>query len=153
MDALGIPTTRALSLIRSEGGDVSNRPWYSASVEKQVSKQLNEVTVDDPRLARFDASEREAIVGRVRAQKRDPDTMIQEPNAITTRVAPSFLRVGHAALTPDETSHWAFTKMVHVWEFIGHWLLSIDDLIYGVCSRAGVSDTLKRYGIAGVVQW
>ena len=69
MDALGIPTTRALSLIRSEGGDVSNRPWYSASVEKQVSKQLNEVTVDDPRLARFDASEREAIVGRQRAQK------------------------------------------------------------------------------------
>ena len=98
MDALGIPTTRALSLIRSEGGDVSNRPWYSASVEKQVSKQLNEVTVDDPRLARFDASEREAIVGRVRAQKRDPDTMIQEPNAITTRVAPSFLRVGHLDL-------------------------------------------------------
>jgi uncharacterized protein YdiU (UPF0061 family) len=96
MDALGVPTTRALSLIRSEGGDFSNRPWYSASVEKEVSKQLSEVTVDDPRLARFDASEREAVVAlRVRAQKRDPDTMIQEPNAITTRVAPSFLRVGH----------------------------------------------------------
>ena len=98
MDSLGIPTTRALSLIRSEGGDVSNRPWYSVSMEKQVSKQLNEVTTDDPRLARFDVSEREAIVSRVRAQKRDPDTMIQEPNAITTRVAPSFLRVGHLDL-------------------------------------------------------
>ena len=64
MDSLGIPTTRALSLIRSEGGDVSNRPWYSVSMEKQVSKQLNEVTTDDPRLARFDVSEREAIVSR-----------------------------------------------------------------------------------------
>ena len=38
-------------------------------------------------------------------------------------------------------------------EFIGRCLLSTYDLIYGVCSRAGVSDTLKRYGIAGVVQW
>ena len=69
MDSLGIPTTASLSLIRSEGGDVSNRPWYSVSMEKQVSKQLNEVTTDDPRLARFDVSEREAIVSRVRAQK------------------------------------------------------------------------------------
>ena len=70
MDSLGIPTTRALSLIRSEGGDVSNRPWYSVSVEKQVSKQLNEVTTDDPRLARFDVSEREAIASRVWLKKR-----------------------------------------------------------------------------------
>ena len=31
-------------------------------------------------------------------QKRDPDILIEEPCAITTRVAPSFLRVGHIDL-------------------------------------------------------
>ena len=31
-------------------------------------------------------------------QRRDPDRMITEACAITTRVAPSFLRVGHVDL-------------------------------------------------------
>lgn len=60
---LGVDTTRALSLIVSDGGEMAERPWYSASNHDS-----------------------------------DPDMMIHETCAITTRVAPSFLRVGHIDL-------------------------------------------------------
>mmetsp|Transcript_4910 Transcript_4910/g.13702 ORF Transcript_4910/g.13702 Transcript_4910/m.13702 type:complete len:562 (-) Transcript_4910:493-2178(-) len=81
MHNLGIETTRALSLVVS-GSDTVHRPWYS------------EITEDDPRLADVPAERRRAML----KQKRDPDVLIEEPCAITTRVAPSFLRVGHIDL-------------------------------------------------------
>lgn len=62
MHALGIPTSRSLSLFTSKNEKV-NRPWFS---EGSYSK--------------------------------DPDRMISEDVAITTRVAPSFLRVGQIEL-------------------------------------------------------
>eukprot|EP00590_Aulacoseira_subarctica_P008648 CAMPEP_0172425140 /NCGR_PEP_ID=MMETSP1064-20121228/30410_1 /TAXON_ID=202472 /ORGANISM="Aulacoseira subarctica , Strain CCAP 1002/5" /LENGTH=699 /DNA_ID=CAMNT_0013167793 /DNA_START=74 /DNA_END=2173 /DNA_ORIENTATION=- len=92
MHHLGISTTRALSLIVSEGGDVSKRPWYS----EQSSFTLPDV--NDPRLAMYPLEKRQQIVAQLTRQKRDPDTMIEEPNAITCRVSPSFLRVGHVDL-------------------------------------------------------
>ena len=85
MHHLGISTTRALSLIVSEGGDVSKRPWYS----EQPSFKLTDV--NDPRLAMYPLEKRQQIVAQLTRQKRDPDTMIEEPNAITCRVSPSFL--------------------------------------------------------------
>ena len=62
MHALGIPTSRSLSLFTSKTEQVS-RPWFS---EGSYSK--------------------------------DPDLMISEDVAITTRVAPSFIRVGQIEL-------------------------------------------------------
>ena len=62
MYALGVPTSRSLSLYTSQTEQVQ-RPWYSA----------NSLSVD-------------------------PDRMIYEDVAISTRVAPSFLRVGQIEL-------------------------------------------------------
>ena len=62
MHALGIPTSRSLSLYTSKTEKVS-RPWY-----------------------------------REHSYSKDPEVMISEPVAITTRVAPSFIRVGQIEL-------------------------------------------------------
>lgn len=62
MHALGVPTSRSLSLYVSKT-DTVHRPWYSEG-----------------------------------ARTQDPDTMVAEAVAITTRVAPSFLRVGQIEL-------------------------------------------------------
>jgi len=81
MYRLGVETTRALSLVVS-GEDTVDRPWYSP------------VTEDDPRLKDIPVERRRAML----RQPRDPDMLVEEPCAITTRVAPSFLRVGHIDL-------------------------------------------------------
>ena len=62
MHALGIPTTRSLSLYVSKTEKVT-RPWYSEG-----------------------------------SRSRDPDRYISEAVAISTRVAPSFIRVGQLEL-------------------------------------------------------
>ena len=62
MHALGVPTSRSLTLYMSRSETV-RRPWYSPN-----SKSL------------------------------DPDILVDNPAAITTRVAPSFLRVGQLEL-------------------------------------------------------
>lgn len=62
MHALGVPTSRSLSLYVSKSETV-RRPWYSDGSRSQ-----------------------------------DPDIMVYNPVAITTRVAPSFIRVGQLEL-------------------------------------------------------
>ena len=62
MHALGIPTSRSLSLYVSKTETVQ-RPWYSEG-----------------------------------SRSFDPDTLVDEPVAISTRVAPSFMRVGQIEL-------------------------------------------------------
>ncbi len=62
MHALGVPTSRSLTLIVSRSETV-RRPWYA------------------PNSSAF-----------------DPDILVDNPAAITTRVAPSFLRVGQLEL-------------------------------------------------------
>jgi uncharacterized protein YdiU (UPF0061 family) len=62
MHALGVPTSRSLSLYVSKSEKVK-RPWYSEG-----------------------------------SRSKDPDTVILEPAAISTRVAPSFIRVGQIEL-------------------------------------------------------
>jgi uncharacterized protein YdiU (UPF0061 family) len=62
MHALGVPTSRSLSLYVSTTEQVK-RPWYSAG-----------------------------------SHSRDPDMLISEAVAISTRVAPSFIRVGQLEL-------------------------------------------------------
>lgn len=62
MHALGVPTSRSLSLITSQSETV-NRPWY------------------------YEGS-----------SSFEPEVMVTNPVAITTRVAPSFIRVGQLEL-------------------------------------------------------
>jgi len=62
MHALGVPTSRSLSLYVSKTEKVQ-RPWYSEG-----------------------------------SRSKDPDMTISEPVAISTRVAPSFIRVGQIEL-------------------------------------------------------
>jgi uncharacterized protein YdiU (UPF0061 family) len=62
MHALGVPTSRSLSLYVSKTERV-RRPWYSE-----------------------------------RSRSHDPDMLVSEPVAISTRVAPSFIRVGQLEL-------------------------------------------------------
>lgn len=93
MHNLGIETTRALSLIVSDQGSTSQRPWYSDRNTKNIPD------INDPRLAKYSLEQRKQIISQLNAQsKNDPDIMIEEPNAITCRVAPSFTRVGHLDL-------------------------------------------------------
>lgn len=92
MHWLGIPTTRALSLIVSENGETVNRPWYSDNVAIQIPP------MDDPRLEQYSDDQKREIISRLRNQKADPNQMVTEPCAITCRVAPSFTRIGHLDL-------------------------------------------------------
>jgi uncharacterized protein YdiU (UPF0061 family) len=62
MHALGVPTSRSLTLVVSRSETV-RRPWYSPN-----------------------------------SRSFDPDILVDNPAAITTRVAPSFLRVGQLEL-------------------------------------------------------
>ncbi|MCK7543084.1 protein adenylyltransferase SelO family protein [Marinobacter bryozoorum] len=62
MHALGVPTSRSLSLYVSKTEQV-RRPWYSEG-----------------------------------SRSADPDILVSEPVAISTRVAPSFIRVGQLEL-------------------------------------------------------
>ena len=62
MHALGVPTSRSLTLLMSRAETV-RRPWYSPN-----------------------------------SRSFDPDILVDNPAAITTRVAPSFLRVGQLEL-------------------------------------------------------
>ncbi|KAL7546062.1 hypothetical protein ACHAWF_009545 [Thalassiosira exigua] len=96
MHHLGVSTTRALSLVVSDGndGDTSARPWYSDGARTRDLPGM-----DDPRLAQYDEKRRRAIISQLAAQaKSDPDVLVEERCAITARVAPSFVRIGHLDL-------------------------------------------------------
>ena len=67
MHALGVPTSRSLTLYVSHDENV-RRPWYSDQ-----------------------------------SRSMDPDVLVENPAAITTRVAPSFLRVGQLELFARRT--------------------------------------------------
>jgi uncharacterized protein YdiU (UPF0061 family) len=97
---LGLSTTRALCVVVSDGveGDTSRRPWYS-----KRNDDLGIPNLDDPRLARFDMARRREIINRLKALTRsDPDFMVEEQCVITTRVSPSFVRIGHFDLVCEE---------------------------------------------------
>lgn len=55
--------------------------------------------MNDPRLAKYDEKQRREIISQLAVQqKSDPDMMVEEKCAITTRVASSFVRIGHLDL-------------------------------------------------------
>eukprot|EP01031_Cornospumella_fuschlensis_P028800 gene28799-34767_t len=85
MHHLGVPTTRALTLVST--GEQVVRPWYASSSSHNPYK---------PSAALFPA-----------AQPFPPDTLHREPGAIVCRVARSFLRFGHLEL-------WGKRKQMHM---------------------------------------
>jgi len=91
MHHLGVRTTRALSLVVSHVDTVA-RPWYSDQAKLQIPN------MDDPRLAKYSETEKRQILSRLRNEKADPNRMITEKCAITCRVSPSFVRIGHVDL-------------------------------------------------------
>ena len=82
MHALGVPTSRSLSLYVSETEQV-DRPWYSEG-----------------------------------SRSENPDMMISEAVAISTRVAPSFIRVGQLELFARRTRNNEHTKAMEELETI-----------------------------------
>lgn len=77
MHNLGVPTTRALSLIRHD--EQIGRPWYDATSENPEEGVSPDLTAASP-------------------GGYAPFRMKTETGAIMCRVAPSFLRVGHIEL-------------------------------------------------------
>ena len=101
MHNLQISTTRALSLVVSPI-NTSNRPWYSSRNTQQIPDILNDARLVD----KYTLKERKQILAQIQAQtKNDPDQMVQEPNAITCRVSPSFVRIGHFDLFARRASN------------------------------------------------
>ncbi|NMT64773.1 protein adenylyltransferase SelO [Marinobacter orientalis] len=92
MHALGVPTSRSLSLYVSTTEKVK-RPWYS-----EGSRSLN------------------------------PDRLISEPVAISTRVAPSFIRVGQVELFARRARNKAHPRAMEELEKI---VLHLIDREYG----------------------
>jgi uncharacterized protein YdiU (UPF0061 family) len=92
MHHLGIATTRALSLVASRV-EKSRRPWYS-----------NKTTEFSDRAAEMGLTKSAANANARKQQQQQkvapapPDIVQMEACAITTRVSPSFLRVGHFEL-------------------------------------------------------
>ena len=97
---LGIPTTRALCLIVSQTETVQ-RPWYKTDDSQNALSDdtlWTNIIKMNPELASADDTMKKTVLRYVRGQDRDPSRMIEEKCAISTRVAPSFLRVGHIEL-------------------------------------------------------
>jgi serine/tyrosine/threonine adenylyltransferase len=92
MHYLGIETTRALSLVKSQTLTVQ-RPWYSDDAVLRIPE------MNDLRLAQYPEEQRRLIIQQLRTtQKADPNILITESCAITCRVATSFVRIGHIDL-------------------------------------------------------
>jgi uncharacterized protein YdiU (UPF0061 family) len=132
MHYLGIRTTRALSLIRSKK-DMVNRPWYSDDAVLKIPDE------DDVRLAQYSPEQRKVLIQQMRTtQKADPNIMIQEPCAITCRVATSFVRIGHldlfarraeqASVETAKDTKSRFNQSTREWK-------ELEQLIWHACKR------------------
>jgi serine/tyrosine/threonine adenylyltransferase len=54
--------------------------------------------MDDPRLFKYSEEDKKKLIAQLRNEKADPNRMITEACAITCRVSPSFVRIGHIDL-------------------------------------------------------
>jgi uncharacterized protein YdiU (UPF0061 family) len=102
MHALGVPTTRALSLVVSRSETV-RRSWYGETLAEDRSAAVRQRSarlpaVDDPRFAGVPLPYRRQMLAHLRQRLCQPDVMVHERCAITCRAAPSFVRVGHVEL-------------------------------------------------------
>ena len=140
MHHLGISTTRALSLIVSDSGDTSTRPWYS---DEAQARELP--SMDDPRLSRYSDDQKREILRQLAAQmKSDPDTLQQEKNAITTRVARSFSRIGHLDLFARRVEMLAMSEGDHPVKETRQYQ-ELEDMMWHVCYREFYSSAYEPY--------
>eukprot|EP00980_Cylindrotheca_fusiformis_P008433 scaffold1784_cov116-Cylindrotheca_fusiformis.AAC.13 len=132
MHYLGVKTTRALSLVKSNQ-DRANRPWYSEDAVLQIPD------MDDIRLAQYPEEQRRQIIQQLRiTQKADPNVMVSEACAITCRVSPSFVRVGHldlyarrveqASMESAKESGKKYDTATREWK-------ELEDMIWHACKR------------------
>jgi uncharacterized protein YdiU (UPF0061 family) len=95
--------------------------------------------MDDARLAKYAPEQRKQIIQQLRTtQKADPNIMISEPNAITCRVASSFMRIGHldlfarraeqASLDSTKETGLRFNQSTREWQ-------ELEQLIWHACKR------------------
>eukprot|EP00532_Pseudo-nitzschia_australis_P004355 CAMPEP_0168201608 /NCGR_PEP_ID=MMETSP0139_2-20121125/23809_1 /TAXON_ID=44445 /ORGANISM="Pseudo-nitzschia australis, Strain 10249 10 AB" /LENGTH=642 /DNA_ID=CAMNT_0008127199 /DNA_START=541 /DNA_END=2469 /DNA_ORIENTATION=- len=140
MHSLGIETTRALSLVRSENGDTVNRPWYSDDAVLQIPD------VDDPRLARYPVEERKQLIQQLRAtRKADPNMMISEPCAITCRVATSFVRIGHIDLFSRRVIAQQQGSRQQTYDTADRAWKELEEIIWHACKREYRSEAYDPY--------
>jgi uncharacterized protein YdiU (UPF0061 family) len=132
MHYLGVKTTRALSLVKSDQ-DKTNRPWYSDDAVLQIPD------MDDSRLAQYSEATRRQIIQQLRTtQKEDPNVMISEACAITCRVSTSFVRIGHldlfakraeqASLKSAEETDKKYDTSTNEWK-------ELEEIIWHACKR------------------
>jgi uncharacterized protein YdiU (UPF0061 family) len=128
---LGVPTTRALSVVTSRV-DTVQRPWYSDGAKLVVPD------LDDPRLSEHSVEDRRRLLAQLRNEKQDPNRMITEPCAITCRVSPSFCRIGHldlfarraerASMQNAETTNSRYDTTTNEWK-------ELEQLVWHACFR------------------
>jgi uncharacterized protein YdiU (UPF0061 family) len=88
---LGVSTTRALSLTVS-GTETVKRPWYNPQNVRSLPPDA------ERQLAAMPADYRQYLMAQIKAQLQQPNEMVTNPAAMTCRVSPSFIRVGHLQL-------------------------------------------------------
>jgi hypothetical protein len=156
MHYLHVPTTRALALVVSTTESIQ-RPWYKEQLldnnnpldgGQQRNRNNNNIpSIDDPRLASYSIEQRKQIINQIRRQnKEDPNILITEPCAITTRVCSSFIRIGHLDLfarraygiTPSRTSNKKHDTESLAWK-------ELEKLIWHTCYREYRNDAYLPY--------
>jgi len=90
MHCLHVSTTRAISLVVS-GSEIVKRPWYNGQTPAITDAQRREI-------AHLPGPYQQYILTMLQERMKEPNVMIDNPAAITCRVAPSFTRVGHVQL-------------------------------------------------------
>eukprot|EP00933_Yihiella_yeosuensis_P063264 TRINITY_DN66383_c0_g1_i1.p1 TRINITY_DN66383_c0_g1~~TRINITY_DN66383_c0_g1_i1.p1 ORF type:complete len:620 (+),score=128.04 TRINITY_DN66383_c0_g1_i1:73-1860(+) len=118
MHAMGVETTRALSLVVS-GQETTDRPWYDTSKKRPKADEALLIQCA-PHLASAPEELKERAIAQLRSQLRDPDKMQTEPCAITCRVAPSFTRVGHIDLHGRRARKGGKEKLEHLELMVKH---------------------------------
>lgn len=147
MHHLGVPTTRALSLVVS-ATDKVQRPWYRED-SLFGSGSSGTIDEDDPRLAQYSKEERQQIVRQVRRQyKSDPNVLVSESAAITCRVCRSFTRIGHidlfarraekASMVASEAINARFYTGSQEWK-------ELEEIIWHACYREFRDDAYAPY--------
>lgn len=98
MHHLGVPTTRALTVIAT--GDEILRPWYGATTSH--NPYAIPLEDQDNSLIRGSSAGSFAVSSLIstpsQPRKFPPDQVLREQGAIVCRVARSFLRLGHLEL-------------------------------------------------------
>jgi len=118
MNAMGVETTRALSLVVS-GEETTNRPWYDSDKEMPKVDEALLMKVA-PHLAGESPEVKRMLMQQLKSQVRNPNLMQTEKCAITTRVAPSFTRVGHIELHGRRARTGGEQELEHLRRIVQH---------------------------------